>query len=55
MKKEILLVAGGLAALSVTLIALVEEEFGTELDVNALGELTSFDSILEQLQTLKVS
>ena len=40
---------------SVTLIALVEEEFGTELDVNALGELTSFDSILERLQTLKVS
>jgi hypothetical protein len=33
----------------------VEEEFGTELDVNALGDLTSFDSILEHLQTLKVS
>jgi hypothetical protein len=28
---------------------------GTELDVNALGELTSFDAILEHLQTLKVS
>ena len=40
---------------SVTLFALVEEEFGTELDVNALGELTSFDAILEHLQTLKVS
>jgi len=40
---------------SVTLIALVEEEFGTEQDVNALGELTSFDEILEHLQTLKVS
>jgi acyl carrier protein len=39
----------------VTLIALVEEEFGTELDVNALGDLTSFDSIFEHLQTLKVS
>jgi acyl carrier protein len=40
---------------SVTLFALVEEEFGTELDVNALGELTSFDSILDHLQTRKVS
>jgi len=40
---------------SVTLNALVEEEFGTEQDVNALGELTSFDEILEHLQTLKVS
>jgi acyl carrier protein len=40
---------------SVTLFALVEEEFGSELDVNALGELTSFDSILDHLQTRKVS
>jgi len=40
---------------SVTLFALVEEEFGTELDVNALGELTTFDSILDHLQTRKVS
>jgi acyl carrier protein len=40
---------------SVTLFALVEEEFGTELDVNALGELSSFDSILDYLQTRKVS
>jgi acyl carrier protein len=40
---------------SVTLFALVEEEFGTELDVNALGELTSFDSILDYLQMRKVS
>jgi len=34
---------------SVTLIALVEEGFGTELDISALGELSSFDSILEHL------
>jgi hypothetical protein len=40
---------------SVTLFALVEEEFGTELDVNGLGELSSFDSILDYLQTRKVS
>jgi acyl carrier protein len=40
---------------SVTLFALVEEEFGIELDVNALGELSSFDSILDYLQTRKVS
>jgi acyl carrier protein len=37
---------------SVTLIALVQEEFGTELDVNALGDLTSFELILAHLQTL---
>jgi acyl carrier protein len=40
---------------SVTLFALVEEKFGTELDVNALGELTSFDSIVDHLQPRKVS
>jgi acyl carrier protein len=40
---------------SITLFALVEEEFGTELDVNVLGELNSFDSILDYLQTRKVS
>ena len=40
---------------SVTLFALVEEEFGAELDVNALGELNSFDSILEYLETRMVS
>ena len=40
---------------SVTLFALMEEGFGTELDVSALGELTTFDSILDHLQTRKVS
>jgi acyl carrier protein len=38
---------------SVTLFALIEEEFGIELDVQALGQLTSFEQIREHLQARK--
>jgi acyl carrier protein len=38
---------------SVTLFALIEEEFGTELDVQALGQLTSFPKILDYLRETK--
>ena len=37
----------------VTLFALIEEEFGIEFDVQALGQLTSFKSILEYLEQNK--
>jgi acyl carrier protein len=35
---------------SVTLFALIEEEFGVELDVEALGQLTSFKTVLDYLE-----
>ena len=35
---------------SVTLFALIEEEFGVELDVEALMPLTSFKEILKYLE-----
>jgi acyl carrier protein len=38
---------------SVTLFALIEEEFGIELDVQALGQLNSYQKILEYLEQRK--
>lgn len=35
---------------SVTLLALIEEEFGIELDVQALGQLNSYRTIFEYLE-----
>jgi acyl carrier protein len=35
---------------SVTLFALIEEEFGIELDIQALGQLNSYQKILEYLE-----
>jgi len=34
-----------------TLVTVVEQEFGTELPLDALGELNSFELLLEYLQT----
>ena len=39
-------VAGSDSVAHVTLLAVVEEEFGTTLDPDAVEELTSFDALL---------
>jgi acyl carrier protein len=39
---------------SVTLFAMIEEEFGIELDMNELAEMTSFERILAYLRKINI-
>lgn len=40
---------------TVTLVAAIEEEFGIEIDIRDLGDLVSFDKILDYVQNEETS
>ena len=48
-------VSGWDSVAAATLVATIEEEFGVELDMDALGGLTSFQSILDYLMKLQTA
>lgn len=48
-------VAGWDSVASITLVNVVEEEFALQIDMEAAGDLVSFDLILDYLQTQNVA